>query len=143
MLKLCKLLSDGALWRRGPQDVPASRAFALGVLALYLVLSVLHAPLESIPVRIMLFLTSLEILMLSACLWCVLALFECRARFTQTFTAALGLYVLSDAASLVVQGMQTLMGTSAQQLQPSLALGVVITIPLSLGHILMRATEPS
>ena len=96
MRELCKIFIEIALWRRGPQDLPASGLLLLVLFVAYLCVGLLQLLLGRFPVHTILVLNSIEVLMWSIWLGFVLTLFKRRARFIQTLTALLGVNVLLD-----------------------------------------------
>src|SRR5689334_17492712 len=102
MRQWLKLFLEIVIWRRGPQDLPASPAL-LGLAAfLYAVIDVveLHvfpAKVRSLPAYLL-----IDLGVLLAWLWFLLALFRKRDRFLQTASAVLGVSVLLGAIDIVM-----------------------------------------
>ena len=140
MNPLLQTFIDIALWRKGPQDLPASRSLATAVLLLYIVMSFVQARLFSITLKTAVFMIAIDVLMLTAWLWSVLAFFGRRQRFVQTATAVLGVGVLLCVLDIVMRGVQLASG-AADTLPVSWVLLRFVAIALILGRIFMHALD--
>lgn len=140
MLELSKIIVDIALWRRGPQDLPASGFLAAMLFVVYLLVGLLQVLLGHFPVTTLLALSSLEVLMWSIWLGFVLTLFERRGRFVQTLTALLGVNVLLDLVRLALHALLPLLAPS-QGAQVMWFLLLITALVLIMGRILMHATD--
>ena len=140
MNPLLQTFIDIALWRKGPQDLPASRALAMGVLAVYVGISFVQARLFHINLRAAVLMIGVDVLMLAGWLWGVLAFFGRRQRFIQTATAVLGVGVLLSTVDILMRGVQLASG-AAEILPPSWMLLRFIAIALILGRIFMHALD--
>lgn len=90
MRPLMQVFIDIALWRRGPQDLPASHALAWLTCAIYAVLSFAHIQLYGWSLRSTSLLVLIDVGMLCAWVWLLLLFFAKRQRFLQTITAVWG-----------------------------------------------------
>ena len=102
MLKLLQTFVDIALWRKGPQDLPASRFLAILVLVAYVGANLVQVQLLNLRPRTAAVVVVVDVTMMIGWLWAVLAFFGRSQRFVQTFTAVLGVAVLLAALDLVV-----------------------------------------
>jgi hypothetical protein len=140
MLQLIRLFFDISLWRKGPQDVPASPVvlvlaviFYLGVSALQLIAS------DQDQWR---FLVGLIVdpLLIGGWIWLVLAIFGRRPRFEQTVTAIFGTYALLSVLLLVLQVIQNTIDLP-NSLLTMCVLGWIIAFVLVTGRIVMLAVD--
>lgn len=139
MLRLLRVFFEIAVWRSGPQDVPASRALALTVLIAYAAMDLWRLRLLTTDTQTLLVLVACDIVMLAVWLWCVLAFFERRERFLQTFIAVLGVGILMLALTGAVDVVQRMLGGASDQAS-SLLLHLIIPA-LVVGRILMQALD--
>lgn len=140
MLKLLQTFLDIALWRKGPQDLPASRFLALLVLVIYVATSFVQIRLFDLKLRSAALIIAVDVAMLMAWLWLVLAFFGRRQRFVQTITAVLGVGVLLAALDILVRSIQLAMGP-AQNLPDYWLLLRFVAIALIMGRIFMHALD--
>jgi hypothetical protein len=140
MNPLLQTFIDIALWRKGPQDLPASRFLATAVLAVYVGMSFVQARLFHINLQAAVLMIGIDVLMLTGWLWGVLAFLGRRQRFVQTATAVLGVGVLLSVLDIVMRGVQVLSGAT-EILPPSWVLLRFIAIALILGRIFMHALD--
>jgi hypothetical protein len=141
MWKLLQTFVDIALWRKGPQDLPASRFLAILVLAAYIVASFIQVRLLDLHLRSAVVIIAVDVTMVVAWVWAVLAFFERRQRFIQTFTAMLGVGVLLALLDIAVRAIQLATSGPADNL-PDLWLGLrFLAIALIMGRILMHALD--
>ncbi len=110
MLLLLKTFFDIALWRKGPQDLPASRALAAIVLLAYAIIEFIGVRLFDLPLPMAAAVICIDVLMISAWLWGVLAFFGRRQRFVQTITATLGVGILILFVDILIRGAQMTLG---------------------------------
>jgi hypothetical protein len=143
VLQFLKVFVDIVLWRRGPQDLPAS-TLLLGLAgAAYVLVSVVQLAWIDEPAAAWIVFVVVDPLLLTGGTWLVLRLFNRRARFLQTATAMLGTGALLGVALFLP--VQWLM--SALQVPPGstvagvAALGLVVAFALVSGRILQLATE--
>jgi hypothetical protein len=142
MNPLLQTFLDIALWRKGPQDLPASRFLATTVLLVYVGTSFVQARLFHFKAGAAVLMIGIDVLMLAAWLWGVLAFFGRRERFMQTATAALGMGVLLSLLDIVVRSVLLAGGPSDVGPQ-SWALLSFVAFALILGRIFMHALERS
>jgi hypothetical protein len=105
MLALLALFRDIVLCRRGPDEVPASPGLLLVLLATYTVGNFVQARLSGWTLGGVAPLVIVEIVMMVAWVWALLAFFGRRARFVQTMAAVLAIALfltLVDVALLLV-----------------------------------------
>lgn len=142
MLKLLQTFIDIALWRKGPQDLPASRFLASGVLLIYIIASFVQVHLFDLRLRTAVLIIAVDVVMLMGWLWLVLTFFGRRQRFIQTITAVLGVGVLLGVLDITVRALQLAMGP-AQNLPDYWLLIRFFAIALIMGRIFMHALERS
>lgn len=141
MLKLLYTFVDIALWRKGPQDLPASHFLALLVLAMYVLASFVQVQLLDLRLSSALIIIAVDVTMMCAWLWAVLAFFARSQRFVQTLTAMLGVGVLLAMLDIAVRILQLGLGGSSENL-PALWLNLrFLAIALIMGRILMQALD--
>lgn len=140
MLKLLQTFVDIALWRKGPQDLPASRFLAVSVLLIYIIASFIQVHLFDLPLRTATLIIAVDVAMLMGWLWLVLVFFGRRQRFVQTITAVLGVGVLLGMLDIMVRALQLGMGP-AQNLPDYWLLLRFLAIALIMGRIFMHALD--
>ena len=136
MPKLLLTFLEIALWRKGPQDLPASRSLAALVLLVYVVIGFARVRLFDLNLRAATVNIGVDVLMLSVWLYAVLAFFGRRQRFIQTMTATLGVGVLMqllDTLMLVVDQGETY--------SDNWLFIRFVLVALIMGRILMHALE--
>lgn len=94
MRPLMQAFIDIALWRRGPQDLPASYGLACLVGAIYAGLSLAHILLYGWSVGSASLLVLIDVSMLCVWVWLLLLFFSRRPRFLQTISAVWGVGAL-------------------------------------------------
>jgi hypothetical protein len=136
MLKLLQTFLEIASWRKGPQDLPASRTLALTVLLVYVVIGFVRVRLFDLNFRAATVNIGVDVLMLSVWLYAVLAFFGRRQRFIQTMTATLGVGVL-------MQLLDTLMLVldQGEPYSDNWLFIRFVLVALIMGRILMHALE--
>jgi hypothetical protein len=145
LLQLLKAFADIVLWRRGPQDLPASPVLLGLAAAGYVGVSICQlALLDEAPAAWFVFVV-LDPLLLAAGTWLVLRLFRQQARFVQTLSAIYGTgAVLGIVLFLPVQWAITATGAGPESVPAGLAaLGLVVVFALVTGRILQHALETS
>ena len=140
MKQLLQTFVDIALWRKGPQDLPASRFLAGSVLAIYIAMSFVQARLFKLSLDTSVLIVGIDVLMLTGWLWLVLAFFGRKQRFAQTATAVLGVGVLLCMLDIFIRIMQ-LAANSGEALPDSWVLLRFLAIALILGRIFMHALD--
>jgi len=141
MWKLLQTFVEIAAWRKGPQDLPASRFLAALVLLAYIVASFVQVRLLDLHLRSAVVIIAVDVTMMVAWLWAVLAFFGRRQRFIQTFTAMLGVGVLLALLDIAVRAIQLVTTGPADNL-PDLWLALrFLAIALIMGRILMHALD--
>jgi hypothetical protein len=140
MLQLFRLFLDIALWRKGPQDVPASGVVLGFAIAAYV--SVNAAQLLVAANDVMHYIAGLVIdpLLIAGWIWVVLAIFGRRARFPQTVAAIFGTYAILSIVLLTLQVAQNAVGFTDGTLS-GFVLAWVIVFVLVTGRIVMLAVD--
>ncbi len=140
MLRFLQTFLDIALWRKGPQDLPASRLLVLLVFIAYLLTGLVRMRLFQLGLGEALLFISIDALMLAGWLWLVLAFFGRRQRFEQTISATLGVGLLVLLGDITVRALQLLLGLSDAFAVNWLLLRFIITM-LVLGRIFKLALD--
>jgi hypothetical protein len=143
MAQLLRMFVDIALWRRGPQDLPASATLGWLAAVFYAVVSALQVAMLGWDVRSTLLLVVLDLGLQAAWLWGLLKFFGKSPRFLQTMTAFLGVGALLTLMDIGVTSLIQLLGVTANSQGnpwPVLHLGLLL---LLLGRILQQALERS
>ena len=143
MLQFLKVFLDIVLWRRSPQDLPASRLLLWLCAATYVAVSILQLALLDQPAGAWLVFVVLDPILLVAGTWLLLKLFGKTERFLQTASAVLGTgTVLGLCLFLPVQWGLARLGVPAESTVAGLiALGMVVVFALVTGRILKLATD--
>lgn len=138
-----RIFIDIVLWRRGPQDLPASSLLVLITLAAYVAVTVVQLLMLDEPAATWAFFLVGDPLLLMAWVWLVLRLFAHTERYVQTVSAVLGTGALLGLAvylplQLIVTGSGQASTSSLAQL---LGLLLVVIFALVTGRIFKLATE--
>jgi hypothetical protein len=143
VLHFLKAFLDIVLWRRGPQDLPASRLLLWVTAAGYVVVSILQLTLLDEQAAAWLIFVVLDPALLAIGVYLLLKLFGKSDRFLQTATAVLGTgVVLGLGIFLPVQWLLTITGVPAESTGAGLiGLGTVVIFALVTGRILKLATD--
>lgn len=142
ILRFLQSFLDIALWRKGPQDLPASSTLATLALIAYLGTGFLRMRLFTLDRSTSLLFICVDALMLGAWLWLVLAFFGRRQRFVQTITATLGVGLLVTLLDVTIRCAQLVLGwNDAVSLDWLLVRSVLVA--LVLGRIFMLALDRS
>jgi hypothetical protein len=140
-----RIFVDIVLWRRGPQDLPASKLLLGVAIAAYLAVSAVQLLLLGEPAATWFLFVVVDPLLLGAWVWLVLRLFGKPERFLQTASAVFGAgAVLGLALYLPLQLIVSALDqepTSA--LAQTFALLLVVTFTLVTGRIVKLATDSS
>jgi hypothetical protein len=140
ILRFMQSFLDIALWRKGPQDLPASPLLAMLVLVAYMAGGFVRMQLFALDLEATLLFICVDALMLGGWLWLVLAFFGRRQRFVQSITAMLGVGLLVLMLDVTLRVLQLAFGLSASITANWLMLRYVITA-LLLGRIFMLALD--
>ncbi len=145
MHQFIKVFLEIILWRRGPQDLPASRFLVWITLSAYLLVTVLQLAVLHEPAATWLFFLIVDPLLLMGTVWLVLKLYGRSARFNQTTSAVLGCAALLGLLvylplHLFLIGNLSDTNSGAAQLA---ALFELTLFALVMGRIIERATESS
>ena len=141
MWKLLQTFVDIALWRKGPQDLPASRFLLQLALAGYVASSFVQIQLLDLRLRTAFIIVGVDVAMMMLWLWVVLAFFGRSQRFIQTLTAMFGVGTLLASIDILVRLVQMAAGITSEN--PStlwLALRF-FAIALIMGRIFMHALD--
>ncbi|MET0534462.1 MAG: hypothetical protein ABW171_09580 [Steroidobacter sp.] len=140
ILRFMQSFLDIALWRKGPQDLPASVSLATLVLIAYMAAGLVRMRLFALDLEASLLFICIDALMLGAWLWLVLAFFGRRQRFVQTITATLGVGLLVLLLDISLRVLQLAFALSESLTLNWLMLRFLITA-LVLGRIFMLALD--
>lgn len=140
ILRFLQSFLDIALWRKGPQDLPASSLLATLALIAYMGTGFVRMRLFALDQATALLFICVDALMLGAWLWLVLAFFGRRQRFVQTITALLGVGLLVLLIDVTIRATQIAMGWGDEMSINWLRLRFLITA-LVLGRIFMLALD--
>jgi hypothetical protein len=141
--QLFRMFVEIALWRRGPQDLPASVTLAWLVTLFYAVVNAVQAAMMGWNFQSTVLLVVLDLSVQALWLWGLLRFFAKAPRFLQSFTAFLGVGALITVLDIVISSVMSALGVGADQLAnpwPFLHLGLLL---LLLGRILQQALERS
>lgn len=136
---------DIVLWRRGPQDLPASALLVWLTLAAYVLVSVVQLALLNEPGVIWFVFVIVDPLMLMAWVWLVLRVYGRSERYVQTVAAVLGTgALLGLVLYLPLQLLVTSAGSgAASSMVQFVGLLLVAVFALVTGRILKLATDSS
>ena len=140
ILRFLQSFLDIALWRKGPQDLPASPLLASLVLVAYMATGLLRMRMFALDLQTAVLFICIDALMLGAWLWLVLAFFGRRQRFVQTITATLGVGLLVLLLDVTLRAAQLAFGLGDSLSLNWLMLRFLITA-LVLGRIFMLALD--
>jgi hypothetical protein len=145
VLHFLKAFLDIVLWRRGPQDLPASRLLLWLTAAAYVAVSIVQLTLLDEPAAAWLVFVVLDPVLLTAGVYLLLKLFGKMDRFLQTATAVLGTgVVLGLCMFLPVQWLLTVAGVPVESTAAGLvALVMVVVFALVTGRVIKLATDSS
>jgi len=138
-----RIFIDIVLWRRGPQDLPASSLLLWATVAAYVAVSAVQLALLGETVATWFFFVVVDPLLLAAWVWLVLRLYGRRERFVQTVSAVFGTgAVLGIGLYLPLQLIVTGLGQDPLSwLAQSFALLLVVAFALVTGRIIKLATD--
>jgi hypothetical protein len=140
ILRFLQSFLDIALWRKGPQDLPASTTLANLALIAYLSTGFLRMRLFTLDRSTALLFICIDALMLGAWLWLVLAFFGRRQRFVQTITATLGVGLLVLLLDVTIRSAQLALGWS-DELAMTWLKARFLVVALVLGRVFMLALD--
>jgi hypothetical protein len=140
ILRFLQSFLDIALWRKGPQDLPASPLLATLVLVAYMATGLLRMRMFALDIQTAVLFICIDAMMLGAWLWLVLAFFGRRQRFVQTLTATLGVGLLVLLLDVTLRAAQLVFGLGESLSLNWLMLRFLITA-LVLGRIFMLALD--
>jgi hypothetical protein len=129
MISLLQVFIDIALWRKGPQDLPASRALLWLIASVYALISVVELLVLGKEFSSALVLVVIDMALTVLWLWGLLTLFSKSARLLQIATAVFGietlLAIVVIAARLLTMGTMPELPTAMDLLNLSLYLVLV------------------
>jgi len=140
MLKLLQTFFEIALWRKGPQDLPASGLLATLVLTACLGVGMLEVRLFHVSLHDVAVMVCVTLLMVTAWLWLVLMFFGRRHRFVQTISATLGVAALIGLLDIAMRSVQLALGMGARA-SGSWLLALFVIVALVMGRIFMQALD--
>lgn len=140
ILRFLQSFLDIALWRKGPQDLPASPLLAVLVLIAYMATGLVRMRLFDLDLEAALLFICADAVMLGGWLWLVLAFFGRRQRFVQTITATLGVGLLVLFLDVTFRSAQLAFGLSDALSLNWLMVHFLITA-LVFGRIFMLALD--
>jgi hypothetical protein len=141
MAQLLRIFIEIALWRRGPQDLPASTALLRLVAAIYAGISVVQVGIMGWDVPAALLLVMLDLSLQALWLWGLLVFFAKRPRFLQSFTAFLGVGALLNLLDILMSLLLRSVGIAATSPNNPWPLLQLILLLLILGRILKLTLE--
>jgi hypothetical protein len=143
VLQFLKVFLDIVLWRRGPQDLPASPMLLGLAAAVYVLVSIVQLALLREPAAAWFVFVVLDPLLLTGGVWLLLRFFNRRERFLQTATAVLGTgALLGVLLFLPMQWLLAALDVSSGSTWAGLAaLSLVVVFALVTGRILKLATD--
>ncbi|MGC3981637.1 MAG: hypothetical protein QM808_10275 [Steroidobacteraceae bacterium] len=143
MSQLFRVFVDIALWRRGPQDLPASKTLAWLVACCYAFASAVQVGMMGWNVRSAILLVMFDLGLQALWLWGLLVFFAKRPRFLQSFTAFLGVGALLTAADVLITTLLGALGVAANNPANPWPLLRLALFLLLLGRILQQTLEQS
>ena len=143
MLHFLKAFLDIVLWRRGPQDLPASRLLFWLTAGAYVAVSIAQLAMLDEPPAAWIVYVFVDPVLLIGGVYLLLRLFGKADRFLQTATAVLGTGVVLGIALFVpVEWVITTTGISPEStVAGMIALAMVVAFALVTGRILKLATD--
>jgi hypothetical protein len=138
--RLLQTCLDIALWRKGPQDLPASSTVCWFLALLYLGISFVQVHVFHYSLVVGVTRVIVDFAMQAAWVALLLGLFSRLQRFPQTFSAMLGVGVLLAALDLLVQSVLMLVGAD-RSLGVEWVLLHLVVVVLVVGRILMQALD--
>lgn len=140
MRALLALFRDIVLCRRGPDELPVSRGLLATLLATYVVGNFVQAVLSGWTLGGVAPLVVVEIVMLLAWVWALLAFFGKRPRFTQTMTAVIAIALLLTLIDIALLLVDNLVAVPAGITDGWSVIRLFVMV-LLIGRVLMLAIE--
>jgi len=139
MFHLLQQFIDIALWRKGPQDLPASATILVISAAIYTATGFMQVRLMGYRVLSSCIVVLVDLGMTALMLGMVLSLMSKRARWLQTLTALLGVGTLLGILDIVVRVVMLWSGVSAES--PTWGLTRLLLLLVVVGHVYQQALE--
>lgn len=140
MQRLFQTFLDIALWRKGPQDLPASSRVCWLIALFYVALSLVQVRFMHYPLADGVALVLVDVGMQTAWLALVLVFFARIQRFPQTFAAVLGVGILLAALDLLVSSI-LLFTHAGRELGFEWAVLKLVIMTLVIGRIFTHALD--
>lgn len=140
MQRLFQTYLDIALWRKGPQDLPASYSVCWFILLMYVAIALVQVRFMHYPLADGIALVLVDVGMQAAWLALVLVFFSRMQRFPQTLSALLGVGILLGALDLLVSSV-LLFTHAARDLGYEWGLLKLVFMALVIGRILTQAID--
>ncbi len=140
MRALLALFRDIVLCRRGPDELPVSRALLVALLVAYAAGNFVQALLSGWTLRRVAPLVIVEIAMLLAWVWALLAFYGRRPRFTQTMSAVLGIALVLTLIDVALLAADHLAGVPGA-VSDSWSVIRLFVMVLLIGRVLMLAID--
>lgn len=140
MGQLVQAFFEIALWRRGPQDLPSSKTLAWLAALIYGLGDTVQVALLGWNFRSAVLLVIIDVLMMCAWVWGLLAFFGHRERFVQTISAILGVGALITLFDLMISATELLISGNVHSPDEWVLLRLFMVL-LVLGRILQQALE--
>ncbi len=144
MLSFFKLFLDIVLWRRGPQDLPASPTLVVLALIAYVAVSAVQLLLMGESGRALWLYLVGDPLLMMGWVWLLLVVFGKRERYLQTVAAVLGAAtILSLLLALPLQLLGGLGGGAGSAGSALLTLLLLAAFVAAIARVIRIATETS
>lgn len=140
MRTLLALFRDIVLCRRGPDELPVSRGLLATLLATYAVGNFVQAVLSGWTLRGVAPLVIVEIVMLLAWVWALLAFYGKRPRFTQTMMAVIAIALLLTLLDITLLLVDTLVAVP-DGISDGWSVIRLFVMVFLIGRVLMLAIE--
>ena len=140
MRALLALFRDIVLCRRGPDELPVSRGLLATLLVAYAAGNFVQARLSGWTLRGVAPLVIVEIVMLLAWVWALLAFYGKRPRFMQTMTAVIGIALLLTLLDIALLLVDSVVPVPAG-ISDGWSVIRLIVMVLLIGRVLMLAIE--
>lgn len=140
MQRLFQTYLDIALWRKGPQDLPASYSVCWFIGLMYVAIALAQVRFLRYPLADGIALVLVDVLMQAAWLALLLVFFARMQRFPQTLSAVLGVGILLGVLDLLVSSVLLFTG-AGRDLGYEWGLLKLVFMALVIGRILTQAID--